>query len=186
MKTLLLVEVISVLCNIIFLVLLTKEKKQCWIYGILGSLTGAYVFYENTYYSETLLYGFYAFVGVYGYYYWGHNEPANFGIKRTSIRSILAMILGGTLAGLGLGYLMSTTDAANPYYDAMSTSFGILATFLELYKYFVAWGFWILINAYTIWLYGIKDLNFFAFQMVIYTSLSIYGMVTWHKKMISQ
>ena len=185
MKTLLIVEVISVMCNIIFLVLLTKEKKQCWIYGILGSLTGAYVFYENAYYAETLLYAFYAFVGVYGYYYWDRNESVDFNIKRTSIFYIIAMIISGTLTGLGLGYFMSKTDAANPYYDAMSTSFGILATFLELYKYFVAWGFWIFINAYTIWLYGIKDLNFFAFQMVIYTSLSIYGFLSWRKKMVS-
>ncbi|MFB1002969.1 MAG: nicotinamide riboside transporter PnuC [Bacteroidia bacterium] len=185
MKIPLIVEIISVMCNIIFLVLLIKEKKQCWIYGILGSITGAYVFYENAYYSETLLYAFYAFVGIYGYYYWDRNESTDFTIKRTSIFYIVVMILGGALAGLGLGFLMSKTDAANPYYDAMSTSFGILATFLELYKYFVAWGFWILINAYTIWLYGIKDLNFFAFQMVIYTSLSIYGFVSWRKKMVS-
>ncbi len=185
MKTLLIVEIISAICNIIFLLLLIKEKKQCWVYGILGSLTGAYVFYENAYYSETLLYTFYAFVGAYGYYYWDRNESEDFNIEHNSIFCIVVLIFWGVLAGLGLGYLMSKTDAANPYYDAMSTSFGILATFLQLYKYFIAWGFWILINAYTIWLYGIKDLNFLALQMVIYTSLSIYGLVSWRTKMVS-
>lgn len=182
MSTLLVVEIISVILNIVFLVLLTNEKKQCWIYGILGSLTGAYVFYENAYFSETILYVFYAFVGVYGYYYWDKKSKEEFVVKRSTLWQVVIMTLCAAAAGFGLGYLMSNTEASNPYYDAMSTSFGILATFLELYKYFVAWGFWIFINGYTIWLYGIKDLNFFAFQMIIYTSLSIYGFVTWQKK----
>ncbi len=182
MSTLLIVEIISVIFNVIFLILLTKERKSCWIYGILGSLTGAYVFYENAYYSETILYVFYAVVGGYGYYYWDKYSNQTFNIKRTSITQIIVMTIGAALAGLGLGYIMSNTDAVNPYYDAASTTFGILATFLELYKYFAAWGFWIIINAYTIWLYGIKDLNFFAVQMIIYTTLSIYGFVTWRKK----
>jgi len=185
MNILLIVEIVSVVFNIVFLILLTQEKKKCWIYGILGSLTGAYVFYENAYYSETILYAFYVLVGFYGYYYWDKNSSASFVVKRSSAIDTIFMIIGGTLAGLGLGYLMSKTDAANPYYDAMSTSFGILATFLELYKYFVAWGFWIAINAFTIWLYGIKDLNFFALQMILYTSLSMYGFFSWRKKIVA-
>lgn len=182
MNNLLIVEIISVVFNIVFLVLLTKEDKRCWIYGILGSLLGAYVFYKNSYYSETILYVFYAVVGTYGYYYWEKNSTPHFSIKRSNWQSTVSMTIGALLAGFGLGYLMTKTDAANPYYDAMSTAFGIMATFLELYKYFVAWGFWIVINAYTIWLYGIKDLNFLALQMIIYTSLSIYGFISWRKK----
>lgn len=183
METLLLVEIISVLFNVIFLVLLTKEYQTCWIYGILGSLTGAYVFFESGYFSETILYLFYAAVGVYGYYYWDKNSEKVFTVKRSSVLSVTLMIIAAAAAGFGLGYVMSKTNALNPYYDAMSTAFGVLATFLELYKYFVAWFFWILINGYTIWLYGIKDLNFLAFQMIVYTALSFYGLVTWHKKL---
>ncbi len=183
METLLVIEIISVIFNVVFLVLLTQENKTCWIYGILGSLTGAYVFYESAYFSETILYVFYAAVGVYGYYYWDKNSKLDFTVKRSSTLSIFIMVIGGAAAGFGLGYVMSNTDAVNPYYDAMSTAFGILATFLELYKYLVAWCFWILINGYTIWLYGIKDLNFLAFQMIIFTVLSIYGLITWHRKL---
>ncbi|MFT4827030.1 MAG: hypothetical protein ACI96L_000314, partial [Paracoccaceae bacterium] len=43
MDTLLILEITSVLLNITFLFLLIKEKKVCWIYGILGSLIGTYV-----------------------------------------------------------------------------------------------------------------------------------------------
>ncbi len=179
----LILEFFSVLFDITFLVLLIKEQKRCWIYGIIGSLLGAYVIYHSGYYSESLLYLFYACVGFYGYYYWELKSKAGFTIKRTTTTQITLLILGGILGTLGLGYLMSKTDASKPYYDALSTVFGVMATFLELYKYFVAWSFWIIINGYTIWLYGIKELNFMAFKMIIYTLLSIYGLVVWRKKL---
>ena len=186
MNTLLILEITSVLFNIVFLVLLTKEKKQCWIYGIIGSLLGAFVIYKNGYYSESILYVFYAAVGVYGYSYWDRKSDESFDIKRTTPSQIVILILLGIVGTLGLGYMMSHTDASKPYHDALSTSFGVMATFLELYKYFVAWAFWIAINGYTIWLYGVKELNFFALQMIIYTILSIYGLITWKKRLSHQ
>lgn len=182
MNKVIVIEIISVILNVVFLILLIREKKHCWLYGIGGSLAGAYVFCENAYYSETILYLFYACVGVYGYYYWEKISQKDFRIKSCKWWEIGVMIVGTFAAGVGLGYLMAKTDASKPYYDAMSTVFGILATFLELYKYFVAWGFWIVINAYTIWLYGIKDLSFLALQMVLYTGLSLYGFVSWYTK----
>jgi nicotinamide mononucleotide transporter len=98
---------------------------------------------------------------------------------------IINIILAGLLISFGLGYLMAKTDASKPYYDALSSVFGVIATFLELYKYLVSWSFWIVINAYTIWLYDIKELDFLAIQMIIYTLLSIYGYSKWHKRTIS-
>ena len=183
MSTLLIVEIISVVFNIVFLVLLTKEKKQCWIYGIIGSLLGAYVFFKSEYFSETILYVFYTIVGVYGYLYWDQKNGETFTIKRSKPVQIILLLIGTTLAALGLGYIMSKTSASKPYFDALSTAFGVVATFLELYKYYVSWTFWIFINLYTIWLYGQKELNFFMIQMSIYTVLSIYGLYTWHLKL---
>ena len=77
---------------------------------------------------------------------------------------------------------MTKTDASKPYFDALSSVFGVIATFLELYKFLISWGFWIAINTYTIWLYEIRELNFLAFQMIVYTLLSIHGYRKWSAK----
>jgi nicotinamide mononucleotide transporter len=183
MNWMLLLEAISVIFNIVFLVLFTKEIKLCWIFGILGSLLGALLFYYQKYYSESLLYLFYAGIGVYAYLYWNAKEDEGFGIKRLSIVNAIFITLSTTAVALGLGFVMSKTDADKPFLDALSTVFGVMATFLEIYKYLAAWLFWIAINAFTIWLYGIKELNFFAFQMIIYTVLSIRGYVLWKRKL---
>ena len=176
------IELLSVVFNILFLVFLTKEKKICWIFGIIGSLLGAFVLFESSYYSETLLYLFYASIGVYGYLYWSNNNSNDFAIKRMQWRKIISIILAGLFISFGLGYLMTKTDASKPYFDALSSVFGVIATFLELYKFLISWGFWIAINTYTIWLYEIRELNFLAFQMIVYTLLSIHGYRKWSAK----
>ena len=154
------IELVGVVFNILFLVFLTKEKKVCWIFGIIGSLLGAFVLFKNNYYSETLLYLFYASIGIYGYSYWSNKRSDDFIVKRMQWSKIINIILAGLLISFGLGYLMAKTDASKPYYDALSSVFGVIATFLELYKYLVSWSFWIVINTYTIWLYDIKELDF--------------------------
>lgn len=179
------IELLSVVLNILFLVFLTKEKKVCWIFGIIGSLLGALVLFKNNYYSETLLYIFYGLIGVYGYIYWSNKSSFDFKVKRMQWIKVINITLAGLLFSFGLGYLMTKTNASKPYYDAISSVFGVIATFLELYKYLVSWSFWIVINAYTIWLYDIKELDFLAIQMIIYTLLSIYGYNKWYKRTIS-
>ncbi|MBT8326210.1 MAG: nicotinamide riboside transporter PnuC [Bacteroidia bacterium] len=183
MNKLLVLEIISFSFNILFILFYIKEIKWCWAFGILGSLSGALLFYNNLLYSETLLYIFYAFMGLYGLYIWNRIESQELQIKRIKRSSVFAIVLFGVAASLGLGFLMGKLDADKTYYDALSTVFGIIATFLEIYKYLVAWLFWILINMYSIWLYKITELDFLAIQMLIYTGLSVYGYFQWKNKL---
>ncbi len=183
MSYLLILEVISVIFNILFLVFFTKENKVCWIFGILGSLLGAFVMYKSNLFSETILYLFYAFVGIYAYLHWHNKSTDTFKIRKSSVLHVFILVLSGFFIAAGLGFIMSKTKADKPYFDAISTVFGIIATFLEIYKHYIAWFFWIIINAYTVWLYQIKEINLFALQMVVYTILSIRGLVLWNKKL---
>jgi len=179
------IELVSVIFNMIFLVLLTKENRVCWIFGIIGSLLGAWILYKNFYYSETLLYLFYAVIGYFAYIYWGINSSI-LTIRRMNWLTICKVLIGGVVASLGLGCLMSKTDASKPYFDALSSVFGVVATFLELYKYLISWIFWIFLNGYTVWLYELKELDFLAIQMILYTLLSVYGYYQWSKKLLTE
>ncbi|PCJ63123.1 MAG: hypothetical protein COA58_16570 [Bacteroidetes bacterium] len=186
MEVLLILEIISVLFNIIFLVLLTKEIKQCWIYGIVGSLLGSFIVYHQGLFSESILYLFYAFIGVYALIVWHTKSNQIFKIKRLHPFQSIILVASGVLVAVGLGYMMSKTEANKPYLDALSTVFGIIATFLEIYKFYIAWVFWIFINCYSTWLYTISDLYPYALQMFVYTLMSIYGLIQWRKKFILQ
>jgi nicotinamide mononucleotide transporter len=186
MNYLLIIELVSVLFNLLFLYLYILEKKSCWTYGILGSLTGAFIVYSSNLYSETLLYLFYALMGGFALVIWHTKSTETFLIKSMKLKSVLGVVVTGILLALGLGFAMSNTDADKPYVDALSTVFGVIATFLEIYKYHIAWSFWIAINIYSIGLYLSSDLFFYAAQSILYTIMSIYGLVAWQKKLNAQ
>lgn len=153
---------------------------MCWWFGVAGSLTGAILFIKSNLYSESLLYFFYAFMGVWGWIVW-NAESGVFRIKGIAIAKHIMLILVGALSWIALGYGMSFTDADKPFYDAFSTVFSVIATFLEIYKILGAFIYWIIINAFSIWLYGSKELNYYLFLAAVYTAISIYGAIEWQR-----
>ena len=174
-------ELISVLLNVLFLVFFTLEKKISWVLGGIGSILGSFVFFHSKLYSESILYLFYAAIAVYGYVQWSKPKRPII-IKRVSLKSTLSFLSLSVMVSVLLGLIMSKTDADKTYFDAATTGFSLVATFMEIYKYALAWYFWIGINLFSIWLYQMKELNLFTIQMVIFTLLSINGAYQWHKK----
>ena len=183
MDALITIELLSVLCNMAFLILFIRELRWSWLFGIAGSILGAYVVYRSGYYSEAILYVFYAIMGGVGFVHWSRRSKEDFHIQRMPVIRALTLLFGGLGATLALGYAMDQLNADKVYYDAFSTVFGIIATILEIYKYYIAWFCWIALNGYSIWLYQLKELNLLSFQMVAYTALSVYGLVAWSKKL---
>ena len=179
---LLLLEVGSVAGNIAFLLLLTKERLSAWLWGILGSLLGAMLFYQQDLFSETLLYLFYAAMGVYGWLHW-KQKASGLKVQTLSLRIHAALLIGGSLITWQLGSAMDRLGADRSYYDAFSTVFGIIATFLEVNKVLSGWLYWIVLNAFSIWLYASKGLVIYALLMACYTYLSVQGFRSWKKAM---
>jgi len=76
-------ELGAVVFNILFLVFLIREKRVCWIYGIVASLLSVALFLsmEKPLYSESVLYVFYAGFGVYGWLNWGAGTSTKQGAR---------------------------------------------------------------------------------------------------------
>lgn len=82
----------------------------------------------------------------------------------------------------GLGVLMeSYTEAAYPYFDALTTVFAVIATFMETRKVFSGWYYWIVLNFASIFLYSLKDLDLYTGLAVVNTVMSFVGLYQWHK-----
>lgn len=182
-QCLLAIEIFSVLMNLAFILLLSIQKRSCWLFGIAGSLSGSLLFHEQNYLSESMLYLFYAVIGLYGYLVW--NRTGNQKIKRQKPSASLWGIGLSLLAAVMLAHLTKKFNADKPFYDALSTSFGVLATFLEIYRYLSAWLYWIGINAFSIWLYASKGIWIYAALMLLYTALSVRGYRIWKMEMNS-
>jgi len=175
------IELASVITGLIWIILLTRENIWCWPFGIISSLLSIYLFYEGKLYSEAILYLYYVFIGIYGWYMWGQERKLK--IQEWKLIPHLVILGLGILGTLLLGSYFSGTDANRPYHDAASTAFSFLASYMEAQKILSGWIFWIAINAFSIWLYLDRGFQLYAMLMGIYFILSVYGYMNWKKKL---
>ena len=162
------------------------KKKSAWIYGIIGSTVSIYLFLlpEVKLYSEVILYSYYIIIGIYAWVSWSKEEKETnkIVIIEKNISYHLILLLFGSFLGFLLGfYFHQYTDANNPFLDASSTIFSFIATYLQAKKVLSSWLYWIFINLFTIYLYGIRGLDIYSMQMVIYAIFSFWGFYNWLK-----
>jgi nicotinamide mononucleotide transporter len=184
MDLLFFLEFSSVVFGLIFIYLLIRENKWCWLFGGLGSLLSIILFYLTNLYSEAILYIYYVLIAAYGWYIWNNQgEKENFRIAQWSLWRNLVIAAVGLLLGGILGWFFNRfTDADQPYIDAQTTIFSFIASYMEVHKVLSAWIFWIVVNAVTIGLYSYKELYMYAGLMVIYFALSVFGYIDWRNK----
>lgn len=183
LSTPLVIEILATSANLVFVILLIREKILCWPFGIAGSLLSIYLFIDARLYSEAFLYLFYVVFGIWGWTRWHRREEDdNNPVDRWRWFIHLAAIIGCSALALSLGYSVAHfTDAERPFFDAFTTLFSFLATYLEVAKVLEAWVYWIVINVASIWLYQDRSLDIYALLIGLYAVLSVWGYYSWRK-----
>lgn len=181
-------EMLATAAGLVYIVLLIRENILCWPFAVAGSVLSVILFVGAQLYSEAILYGFYALMGLWGWLRWHRREAAHHNpVILWAVRYHVGALLVGSLCAIGLGYLMQTyTDAERPVFDAFTTCFSFLATYLEIAKVLEAWVYWTLLNVASIWLYQDRDLDIYAVLIGIYAVLSVVGFVSWLKSWRAQ
>jgi nicotinamide mononucleotide transporter len=179
----LILEILATGANLIYIVLLIKEKITCWFFGIVGSLLSVYLFIDTRLYSEAFLYSFYAVLGVWGWIHWHRRiEQDSNPVIRWRLKSHLRAIAIACVIATGLGYTVQFySDAQRPLFDAFTTIFGFLGTYLEITKVLEAWIYWLIINLASVWLYHDRSLDIYAVLIGFYSILSVWGFISWRK-----
>ena len=178
------IEITSVLLNLLYVILLMRENIWCWICGIIGSALGAYLMFHSKLYSEAILYLFYVVIGIYGWYIWvTKGIEREFKIAKWDIKPHVIALAIGLIGSFLFGYFFSQkTDADYPWVDAHTTVFAFVASYMQVHKVLSSWLFWIVINGVTVWLYKMKGLDFYSGLSVVHFGLSVWGYIEWRKK----
>ncbi len=184
----LVVEILATAANLAYILLLIREKISCWPFGIAGSLLSIYLFIDVRLYSEAFLYFFYAVMGVWGWLRWHRRieQESNPVIRWRFNYHLRAIVIAGVIA-LGWGYTVQFySDAERPVFDAFTTVFSFLGTYLEVAKVLEAWLYWLLINLASVWLYHDSSLDIYAALIGLYSVLSVWGFLSWRKSFRAQ
>ena len=175
-------EWIAVCSSIIYVILAARKLIYCWLFAFISSALYVYICLSANLYLESVLQLFYVVMAVVGFLLWNKSESEDI-IKWPAKYHVINLSLS-TLTVLLFGYLFSVyTDQANPYVDASTTVFSLVATFMVTKKVLENWIYWIIIDAVSVYLYFSRDLHLTAVLFVIFTVLAIVGYVSWNKTM---
>lgn len=179
------IEIVATVTSLGYLLLLIRQNIWCWPLAIISGGLSIYLFFESKLYSESLLYGYYILIAIYGWWNWSRPKEA-LKVSTWKPKYHLITIPIGLVIALGLGQIfVMYTDADKPYLDATTTIFSLIASILEARKILSGWIYWIIINGVTVGLYFSKSLDIYAGLMVIYFMLSIVGYRQWKKDYLS-
>lgn len=177
------VDWIATITAIIYVILAARENVWCWFWGIVSCSLWAYasfVFYEL--YLDAMLQIFYVAMAFLGLYRWkgGGGEKENRSITRLSNTQHTYYIIGGSALALLFGYAFSEyTPAAATYWDAFTTVFSVLATFMLVNKRLDNWAYWVVIDLAYAGLYASRGAYLFALLMLAYTIIAAVAFYRW-------
>jgi nicotinamide mononucleotide transporter len=187
-QVLIIIEILSVLGTIIYIYLAAKKKAVAWIFGIVASILGAWLFFERNLAGSGLLNVVYAILGVIGYVNWNkyisEKQPA-YGLKwYHHVFWIITCVLVSLLLTEVFAFFL-VEDVL--YQDMLLATFCILATLLEIRKDTSTWWYWMVCNTAYSALYAWQSvktgesLYFYSALMFGLAIFSYYGLRAWTK-----
>jgi nicotinamide mononucleotide transporter len=174
---------LGVLC----LFFLIRQSMWAWPVGI--AMTGLYaiIFFDVRLYSDFGLQLIFCVLQAYGWWFWlSHRDRAEADSQAPVIwlgfQKLLPWLAVGAVGALALGLVMDRfTDADLPYWDAMTTSFSLVAQFMLARKYLENWLVWIGVDVVAIGVYAYKGLMLTSGLYALFLLMCVWGFWQWRR-----
>lgn len=180
------IEIAATLTGFLYLYYSIKENILLWLFGIISSGIYVYVTLVGKIYADMCIYIYYVLIGIYGWVHWSvkdTKQEQKVLIVKTSIREALILGVITLLTFFLIAYILTNfTDSTVPFWDALTTSGAITATWMLTRKRLEHWLMWIVINFFSIGLYYYKGLIPTSVLYAVYAVFSVVGYIQWNKK----
>lgn len=178
-------EYTAIVLALLYVILAAKESIWCWYPAFVSSAIYTYLTYSANLIGESFISLFYLVMAVYGWWQWkfGSEDQTELRIKEWRTPHHLWIILIGFAGTAVLGRAFSEGfDSAMPYLDAFTTSFSLIATYMVTRKVLSNWIYWVVIDAFNIFLYWSRGLEPTSGLYALYTVLAVVGYISWRKQ----
>ena len=177
-----LLEWSGVILGTLYLVLIAYKNRFGWFCAMISTAIYTYLCYDAQMYIESSLQIFYFVMAIYGWVTWNREQDHDGKIIRWPIHYHVLNISVSALITVVLGYVMMLyTDQENPFLDAFSTVFSLVATYMVTQRVLENWVYWIIIDSSLIFLYSSRGLHLTGFHYLIYTIIAIFAFNSWYK-----
>ncbi len=177
-------EFISTIFAILSVIYARKENILVFPTGLIGVGIAVYICTVFKLYADAGINAYYFVMSIYGWIYWsrkdeGEKVPVTWNTRKEHLLSIGMAVFSFAVMSF---VLKNYTDSPTPIWDALSTSFAIVAMWLMARKKMEHWMYWIVTNIISIPLYAYKGLYFYSIQYVVFLVLAIAGLILWREK----
>jgi nicotinamide mononucleotide transporter len=183
------IEIAGVISGLLYLYLEIKQKKSMWIVGFATSLLYVFVFFFSKLYADMGLQVYYLIISIYGFMRWNketepkENSEDSITYHIATLKEMTCIILSMIALTAILYYPLKTfTDSPIPLGDSITTSVGIIATWMVARKYIENWIFWILVNLLSVYIYFTRGLYPTMILYICNATLAYIGYMNWKKK----
>ena len=160
-----------------------RVRVLAWPLAILSSLLYALLFADSRLYGEASLQLFFVAMSAWGWWQWRRGRGAGGGtrvVHALPARTAAVAFALAALAWPGVGWLLHRlTDSDVPWLDALPTVGSVLGTWLLGRKFIENWFVWIAVNAFSVALFGVKQLWLTVILYALFTALSFAGWRAW-------
>ncbi len=182
------IELIGTIFGVVYIWFSVRQSLLTWPAGIITSILYCYVFFGAKLYAGMGLQFYYVVMSCYGWWSWSHGENSESGRQALQItnasRSLLIklFVLNLFLTTLVYYILGRLTDSPVPFGDALTTSLGLIATWMLARKKLEHWLIWIFADLISISLYLYQELYSTVVLFLIYIVMASIGYYQWQKE----
>ncbi|HYP34355.1 MAG TPA: nicotinamide riboside transporter PnuC [Burkholderiaceae bacterium] len=177
------IEVAAFAVSLWMVVCEMRVHPLAWPLAMLSSLAYALLFADSKLYGEASLQLFFVAMSLWGWWQWLRgrgDDGAVLVVHALTTRKAAAASAATLLAWpLVAWLLMRFTDSTVPWLDALPTVGSVLGTWLMGRKFIESWWTWIAVNAFSVALFGYKQLWLTVILYALFTALSWAGLRSW-------
>ena len=183
-------DILTTLLGLIYIVLEYRASILLWLVGILMPLLDIWLYYSHGLYGDAAMAVYYTGAALYGYMVWrfgkklGQQEGEDLPITHMRKQLYLPAMLFFFIAwGITYWVLRTYTNSTVPLLDAFTNALSFVGLWALARKYVEQWGFWIVVDLISCYLYIIKGIPFKAGLYGLYVVIAVAGYRKWTQMM---
>ena len=179
-----LIEYIAFVSLIFYVYYATRQKAIAWLLSLIGLGLFMVINYRASLYGEIPLQVVYILMSVYGWYQWryGGKNETSLPVTFTSLNLWVVLIMIGLVGTVVIGHVLSNyTAMAIPYWDAATTGFSLVGTWMLARKKLENWLVWIVVDTAYTWIYLDKGLFLMTLLYGLYVVFAFLGLYRWYR-----
>ncbi|MFT6166055.1 MAG: nicotinamide mononucleotide transporter [Vicingaceae bacterium] len=176
-------EAVAVVTALIYIALASKGNRWCFLFGLISSSIYVYITFHLNFFFDVGINAYYVIMSFYGWFAWSkQNNPSSVQVEKISSKKLVLTITLGTITFLTLAAIADKYSSAElAYFDAFTTVFAVIATYMVVKRQIENWLIWIVVDAIAAGMYFYKELYFTTLLFIVYTLVAVFGYLKWKK-----